>query len=244
MKERKQFIQAIFRRIRKLVRYFLIGLGGFALLMLILSFTEQPFWAYYWLGTHNSELSEDPDYIVVMGAGGMPSPEGLMRCYYAARAAEQFPDASVVIALPTLEEYFYVSHTYKMFREISRRGIDSTRFLFEIRGTNTRTQAVEIAGMIAQQDTAILMIITSPEHMYRSVRTFRKMGFKEVGGIPSFEDALDEDLLFDREERRKKIKALDRNVVLRYNMWNYLKLEISIIRESIAIAWYRIRGWI
>ncbi|MCF8388398.1 MAG: hypothetical protein K9G47_10990, partial [Bacteroidales bacterium] len=89
-----------------------------------------------------------------------------------------------------------------------------------------------------------LMIITSPEHMYRSVLTFRKMGFKEVGGVPSFEDALDEELLFDKEERKKKIKSLDRNVSLRYNMWNYLKYEISIIRESIAIAYYWVRGWI
>ncbi len=244
MMERKYFMKAVFKRIKKLLQYLLLGLGGIAMLMLVLSFTEQPFWAYYWLGTHNSELKEDPDYIVVMGPGGMPSPEGLMRCYYAAIAAERFPDARVVIALPTLEEYFYVSHTYKMFKEIHKRGIDSTRFLFEIKGTNTRTQAVEIAGMIPQEDTAAVMIITSPEHMYRSVRTFRNVGFKEVGGISSFEDALDEELLFNMEERKKKIKSPDRNVALRYNMWNYLKLEISIIRESFAIAWYWMRGWI
>ncbi|MCF8228470.1 MAG: YdcF family protein [Bacteroidales bacterium] len=237
-------IARFLKLIRRLLRYLVLTLGVAFLLMIILSFTEQPFWAYYWLGTHNSELEESPDYVVVMGAGGMPSPEGLMRCYYASKAAETFPESKIIIALPTLEEYFYVSHTYKMFKEIHKRGIDSTRFLFEIDGTNTRTQAVEIAEMIPSRDTAALMIITSPEHMYRSVLTFRKMGFKEVGGVPSFEDALDEELLFDKEERKKKIKSLDRNVSLRYNMWNYLKYEISIIRESIAIAYYWVRGWI
>jgi uncharacterized SAM-binding protein YcdF (DUF218 family) len=212
--------------------------------MLALSFTEQPFWAYYWLGTHKSELPVEPDYIVVMGAGGMPSPEGLMRCFYASKAAETFPGSKIIIALPTLEEYFYVSHTYKMFKEINGRGIDSTRFLFEINGTNTRSQALEIAGMLDQKDSTSLLLITSPEHMLRSVLTFKKLGFKNVGGMPSFEDALDEDLLLSKEEREQKIQSPDRNLAFRYNMWNYLKYEIIIVRELFALSYYWVRGWI
>lgn len=240
----KKKAKFLLNKLKKPIRVTFISFGVIFFLMLLLSFTEQPFWAYYWLGTHNSELEENPDYIVVMGAGGMPSPEGLMRCYYTAKAAERFPDSKVIIALPTLEEYFYISHTYNMFKEIRDKGIDTTRFLFEINGTNTRTQALEIADMIPGKDTTSVLIITSPEHMLRSVLTFRKVGFQDVGGVPSFEDALDEELLFDAKERKKRLKSPDRNVTLRYNMWNYLKYEISVIREMFALSYYKLRGWI
>ncbi len=240
----KKILKKTLSILKRTLKIVLITLGIITTVMIILSFTDQPFWAYYWLGTHSSELTGEPEYIVVMGAGGMPSPQGLMRCYYAAEAAERFPDAVVVIALPTLREYFYVSHPYKMFKEIARRGIDTTRFIFEINGTNTYEQAREISKMINRKDTTELLIVTSPDHMMRSVLTFRKFGFREVGGIPSFEDALDEDFLLTEREREQKIKSPDRNVTLRYNMWNYLKYEIAIIREMFALGYYKVRGWI
>lgn len=244
MSRKKISFRKTLRILRRTLKITMITMGIITTIMIILSFTDQPYWAYYWLGTHNSELQEEPEYIVVMGAGGMPSPQGLMRCYYAAGAAKLFPDTKLIIALPTLKEYFYVSHPYNMFIEISRRGIDSTRFIFEIKGTNTFEQAREIAGMIDRKDTTDLLIITSPDHMLRSVLTFKKFGFREVGGIPSFEDTMDEDLLLTEEERRQLIKSPDRNITLRYNMWNYLKYEISVIREMFALAYYKIRGWI
>ncbi len=227
-----------------MLKYLFITLGIIFFILLLLSFTSQPFWAYHWLGTHKSNFESDPHYIVVMGAGGMPSPEGLMRCFYAAQAANQYPNSEVIIAMPTLIDFFEISHPYRMFREIHYKGIDSTRFLFEIHGTNTRTQALEIAKMIPNIDNVSIVIITSPEHMLRSVLTFEKVGFREVGGIPTFEDVLDEDLLLDEAERKLKIKSLARNVTMRYNMWNYIKYEILVIREVMALTFYWLRGWV
>ncbi len=226
------------------LRYGFITLGIIFFIMIILSFTSQPFWAYHWLGTKKSSFETDPRYIVVMGAGGMPSPEGLMRCYYTAKAAKQYPNSEVIIAMPTLIDFFEISHPYRMYKEIHSKGIDSTRFLFEIQGTNTRTQALEIAKMIPNFDTVSIVIITSPEHMLRSVLTFKKMGFAEVGGIPTFEDVLDEELLLDEAERMQKVKSLDRSVTMRYNMWNYIKYELLVIREVIALTFYWLRGWV
>ncbi len=33
-------------------------------------------------------------------------------------------------------------------------------------------------------------------------------------------------------------------LAIRYNFWNYLKLEITVLREYMAITWYWLRGWI
>jgi uncharacterized SAM-binding protein YcdF (DUF218 family) len=219
-------------------------LGFFFVLLIVLSFTDIPFNAYYWLGTHNADLKSNPDYIVVMGAGGMPGPEGLMRCFYAAEAAKKFPGSKIIIALPTLRKYFSTSHTLKMYHEIAGRGIDTTRFVFETEGTNTHEQSLKIAGMFQQRDTLSIMIITSPEHMYRSVAAFRKAGFMDVGGIPSFEDAFDSDLLLKEDEKSRNILEPGRNLAFRYNMWNYLKMEISVIREFFALGFYKLKGWI
>jgi uncharacterized SAM-binding protein YcdF (DUF218 family) len=91
-------------------------------------------------------------------------------------------------------------------------------------------------------DTLVIRIVTSPEHMLRSVKVFRKNGFRYVGGQPTFEKDIREEML------RKKSQTGDIRqapaVSLRYNMWNYLKYEITVLREYCAIAYYKLRGWI
>lgn len=237
-------IRRLLRQCLVCLRRLMLAAGIVFAVMIALAFTDIPFWACYHLGTSGTSLHGKPDYIVVMGAGGMPGPEGLMRCYVAAEAAKTWPDAKVIVALPTLPEYFNDSHTRRMYREMVLRGVDSTRFLFEIDGTNTHTQALGIARLIGRPDTCNMLIISSPEHMYRAVRVFRKAGFARAGGIPAFETGLDESLLLTQAEKEKEVVSPDRLPGLRYNLWNYLKYEIDFMREAVAIAWYRINGWI
>ena len=40
--------------------------------------------------------------------------------------------------------------------------------------------------------------------------------------------------------QEKQLRSLN----IRYNMWSYLKYEITVMREWCAIAYYWIRGWI
>lgn len=237
-------IKRIGKVIFKLFKTLIFFLGITFLLMLIFSFTDYPYWVYHWLGTDNSELTETPDYIVVMGAGGMPGPEGLMRCHFAAKSAKQYKDAKVIVALPSEKENFDQSDTYRMFEEISIKGVSEQRFLFELNGTNTFYQAQEIQILLQHEIHKNLLIVTSPEHMYRCILTFKKCGFENVGGYSSFESSYNEDLLLTKDERSKKIQDVNRNLSLRYNMWNYLKYEIIIMREMSAIAWYKLKGYI
>jgi uncharacterized SAM-binding protein YcdF (DUF218 family) len=225
--------------------YVLSIMGALFLLAVILSFTDYPFWAYYWLGTHNARLDNDPQLIVIMGGGGMPSPDGLMRCYYGASIAEEFPDAAIVIAVPEDTSLHRESPEILMAKELVIRGIDSTRIMYERYGRNTRTQALNIMSLLGKtaSDTLVLRIVTSPEHMFRSVASFRKVGFAHVGGMSSFEEPIDEQLLVERDVSKRKELMEQRALGLRYNMWNYLKYEITVVREYCAIAYYKLRGW-
>ena len=222
------------------LRYLMVAFGIGAVTFIILSFTDLPYYAYHHLGTKNASMELPPDYIVVLGAGGMPSPEGLMRCTYAAEAARAYPNSKVVVAMPTKPEYFLVSHTYKMFKEIELRGIDSSRFVFQMKGMNTREQAIAIANDLPQHDTLSLMMVTSPQHVYRSIKAFEKAGFGSVGGMASFEKAVAEENLIDPGAVKEQVTNLN----LRYNMWNYMKYQIIVAREYVAITYYWLKGWI
>jgi uncharacterized SAM-binding protein YcdF (DUF218 family) len=231
---------------RRLVKYLLISTGIAFLLAIALSFTDCPFRAYYWLGTNNSELNDDPEFIVVMGGGGMPSPEGLIRCYYAADVALSYVNAAVIIAVPSDTSLKEESPELLMARELIIRGIDSSKIKYETDGYSTHTQALNIYKLFDKvaADTSVIRIVTSPEHMFRSVASFRKAGFKEVGGMPSFEEAIKEQLLLKKDNNRSRSKINRQGLALRYNTWNYMKYEIIVLREWIAILYYKIRGWI
>jgi uncharacterized SAM-binding protein YcdF (DUF218 family) len=228
----------------RFIKYLVFALGILALIMVILSFTAHPYIVYYRLGTYQSDIKTEPGYIVLMGAGGMPGPEGLMRCHFTASAAHLFPQAKIVIALPSETNNLKKSDAWKMLEEIRLRGVDEHRVIFALKGTNTYSQANEIAGILYDELHTALLIVSSPEHMYRCIRTFEKCGFQNVFGLPAMEASYDEGLLLTNEERIRKIKDIDRFVSLRYNVWTYMKYQITILREFTAIAWYKIKGYI
>ncbi|MBE0640271.1 MAG: YdcF family protein [Bacteroidales bacterium] len=244
MKKRENSFGNFWKALKKGIRILVMITGIFSLVMVALSFTPLPYNVHYWLGTHDAKLDCKPDYIVVMGAGGMPGPGGLMRSHFAAEAASLYPDSKIIIALPFDTSNFINSDAYRMFRSIAGSNIDSARFLFETNGTNTYTQACEINHMLENTEDKALLIVSSPEHIRRCILTFRKCGFQQVGGLPTFEAAFSDDLLLTEKERKKRIQEIGRSVSVRYDMWNYLILEIAVIREFTALGYYKLKGYI
>jgi uncharacterized SAM-binding protein YcdF (DUF218 family) len=228
----------------KTIRGIVFTVGIIALLMIILSFTRHPYMLMHYMGTANSEIVEDPDFIVVMGAEGIPGAGSLLRCYYGAEAAKAFPEAKIIIAMPAHKNNFLDSDSWKMAEIISQYGIDKTRFMFEYNGTNTYTQACETKKLLQNFTQTNVLVVTAPDHMYRSILTFEKCGFSNVDGWPAFGTSLEKELLLTQEETRKKVLPPSRNINLRYKMWTYLKIEINLIREWLAIAYYKINGYI
>lgn len=210
-----------------------------AVVFVLLAFTQLPYWAYYNLAVTKDGLKENPDYIVVMGGDGMPSPSGLMRLYFGIEKAKIYSDSKIILALP----YNQFDSTYQlnlMAHEMVQKGIDTNRILFEPNGFNTRSQVEYIEKMVDKKSQALL-IVTSPEHMFRCLASFRKYGFEKVGGTPTFETPSDEEMLKDRSKSKDgRVKHL----ALRYNMWSYMQYEIIVMREYAAICYYWFKGWI
>jgi len=225
--------------LQKFFKWVLLSSGSLFLVSFILSFTNIPYYAYHYLGTCNAELYYKPNVIVLLGGGGMPSPDGLLRSYYAAEAANEYKDAKVVIALP-YNQGDSTRQLRMMARELVIRGIDSSRIEFEAMGFNTHSQAEHISRKYAGKKNVALLLITSPEHMYRAVKTFKTNGFTRVGGVPTFEKPPDEEKVKDKQETSDpRIK----NLSLRYNMWSYLNYELLVLKEYCAISYYKVKGW-
>jgi len=239
--------QIIIQRIKNILHHILLSLGLLFLILLILSFTSLPFWGYYWLGTSESEITTKPDYILLLGGGGMPSESNLMRAFFVFRAASESPDSRIIISIPGDTSNFK-STARLVVDELVRKGIEPGRILYEEIGTNTRSQALRLQHFNAENLTEkSILLVTSPEHMRRSVLVFKKAGFAHVNALPAFENALEADLVFKDDElggNKILLPDIGNNTSIRYQFWNHLKYEILIARELAALGYYKLRGWI
>lgn len=227
-----------------LIRKILILAGLFFLLMIIVAFTSLPFWGYHWLGTSKSDIKWNPEVIVLLGGGGMPSESNLMRGWFAASAARDCSDCKVLIVMPG-DTKDVKSTPARLKSELIIRGVNAENISFEPNGTNTRSQALECLNQFDKQTS--ILLITSPEHMRRAVLCFRKIGFEKVNALPAFENAAEADFSFIDKElggRQTMIPDVGNNTQVRYQVWTHLKYEILIAREFFALAYYWLRGWI
>lgn len=222
-------------------KWILLSSGVLFLLFFILSFTDIPYHAYHWLGTSNSKLYQKPDVIVLLGGSGMPSPDGLLRSYFAAEAANKDATAKIIIALPYNEEDS-ARQLNMLAHELIIRGVDSTRIEYEGQGFNTHSQAENIAVKYGDKKSSLsVLLVTSPEHMFRAVKTFMKVGFNKVGGTATFEKPPDKEKIKDTQNTPDtRVKDLS----LRYNMWSYMNCELLVVKEYCAISYYWMKGWI
>ncbi len=240
-------MQRFVKKLLEFLRTFVFTLGLLFGLLLLFGFTHLPFNVYHWLGTSLSKIDTAPRYIVLLGGGGMPSESSLMRIYFAEMAAAKFPKAKIVVSIPgDLDDE--KSTPVLVREELVKRGVSKDRILFENEGTNTRSQALNLRFFQQESfsDTPVLLV-TSPEHMRRSVLTFKKAGFLSISALPAFEDALEADLLFKDDElggNRLLAPDVGGSIVIRYQFWNHLKYEVLIAREMVAMGYYKLRGWI
>jgi uncharacterized SAM-binding protein YcdF (DUF218 family) len=233
-------------RVWKILKILLILTGCIFISLCIIAFTTLPFWAYYNLGTKNSEISQPPAAIVMLGGEGIPSGDGLLRAYYTAKISVANPESAVVIAIPgDFSDSLSAPRLVK--NELIMRGVYPNSISFENTGRNTREQAQKLSvGKTSGQLNQPITLVTSPEHMKRAVLAFRKCGFTKVSGLPTFEYSLDADLTFrDSDLKGNPIAPpIGNNLQVRYQFWNHLKYEVIVLREYFALSYYKLRGWI
>jgi len=239
------FTQNIIHSLKKLLKVIAFTFGFSAIIMLLLCFTSLPFWAHYHLGIAGSTNATDPEAIVILGGSGMPSQDGLIRTYYGAEAAHQYPLSKVIIALPG-DSLDPKSSLRLMAKELILRGIDSSRILFENEGTNTRWEALNVKNRFFPNSSPSLLLVSSPSHIYRSVKTFEKAGFDKVGALASFSKANESSLVFDADQLggSQAMPDMGSNLSFRYLIWTRLHLQITVLREYMAISYYWLMGWI
>lgn len=226
-------------------RYLLLALGVFFLSVLIFSLTSWPFWILHHWGFAYKPQCPQPEVIVLLGAAGMPGEGNLMRCYFTAEVANQYPEVPVVIALPG-DTADTSGALCLMRKELVTKGVSSSRIGFEYIGTNTRWQALNVRDRSLADTSACLALVTSPDHMRRSILTFRKAGFSHIYPVTAAEGYIRADLTFTRRETGGKslIPDVGSNIGLRYRLWTHLKYSILIVRELLALGYYKINGWI
>ncbi|NQY12155.1 MAG: YdcF family protein [Flavobacteriales bacterium] len=198
---------------------------------------------YYDLSVSEYKLETEPQYIVIMSGNGIPSESGLMRTYYGAEIGKKYTNANIIVTMPG-DTTDSTSACYLMKKELITRGINSNRISFENKGANTRSQALEVKKMIKGNPSII--IITSPEHIYRSLETFHKIGMTNSTGNAAFEQPVEASFLFEDDELGGNtiVPNIGKNTQIRYQFWSHLKYQIIVYREYTAIAFYKLKGWI
>lgn len=233
------------KRISLYVRRLLMTGGAVFALLLIACWTPYPYRLYLWLSMPCAELDVPPEWILVLGGGGIPSESGLMRTFYAAHAAHEFPSARVVIALPG--DPGRDGTLWQMRNELVIRGVAEDRVWFEPKGTNTRSQAVEWGRQIGSEGVqAPLLIVTSPEHMRRSVRSFERAGFLHVGSSAAMDTSIEGDLRLSESglDAPLRVRSVEDNLFVRYQFWHSITYMSRASRELVALAYYQLKGWI
>lgn len=226
---------------RKTLKYILLTSGAIFLILSTLAFTRVPFDVQRWLGTSESNYSFTPDFIVMMGAGGMPEGENLIRLFYTLQAGRTYPQSKIILA-----QSLDTAVSNYMKDELIHHNIDSTRIFIESLGTNTRSQALAVSQDFQEALGKNVVIISSPLHMRRVVKVFRKIGFKNVGGEGCFAQSVFPDLKYDHRRigGKRFLPDVSSSMKIRYNFWNYFSLEIGCLREFCALIYYKMNGWI
>ncbi len=177
----------------------------------------------------------------------MPSESSLMRAFFVHRAAVESPESKIVISIPG-NPTDSLSTARMVAAELISKGIAAERILYEQTATNTRSEAIQLQNFNQDKLTnKAILLVTSPEHMRRSVLVFKKAGFSKVSALPTFENAIEANLFFDDDKlggNKVLVPDIGDNTSVRYQFWNHLKYEILIAREMAALGYYKLRGWI
>ena len=233
------------RLVKRVVQVLVGGAGLVFLTILALCFTPYPWRAYAWLARDGHVLTASPEVLVLMGGGGIPSESGLMRSYVVAQLARTYPNAMVAVAMPDTNDVSCI----RMREELILRGIKPERMVWEDQGRNTREQALRLHDLLYGDglEPAVL-VVTSPNHIKRTLLAFRKAGFHDVTAVAEFGESLSSNLQYQREEMGGKsvvpLPDIGRSYTLRYTFWNNLYFQLRTYHELAGLAYYRLMGWI
>lgn len=224
------------------IRVCLLSGGVVLFAALVLPLTPVPWNWLRSLASPGENATGKPDFIVLLGGGGIPSESGLTRTYKAAEAARKYPGARVIIAMPVEPGE---KNPGLVEKEMMMRGIPENRLKREPKGRNTREQAMEVAKL-AGSNRPVIGLVTSPEHMTRVWRAFEKAGCTRLVAYPSWPEPIKADLDYKEGDLGGIPLAgiVGGSDMVKYKFWDNLIILIKCTRESAGLLYYRVMGWI
>jgi uncharacterized SAM-binding protein YcdF (DUF218 family) len=222
----------IYAKLIRVLRLCMLVLGLSFLIFLVLGLTSLPFCARYTLAEYDAIIQENHKNILVL--------------WYTKQLALKYPLTNVIITTPG-NPSDSLSTIFQMKQYLITNQISSSRILLENKGLNTRHQALLVYDLFKnKQFEEPLVIVSSPSHMYRSIKCFKNVGFTAVSGQPTTSVMLETDLRISGKELGGKLLVPDtgNSISFRYRFWDYLKYEIEVMREYLAITYYKLNGWI
>ena len=229
------------QRCKNIFKWLLIILGCQQMAMVLLAFTSLPYFAYTQLATNLLAKKFYPHYIIFMGGSGMPSGDNLMRLYETTTQAKRFINATVVLVHPDSGKVMEA-----MVDVLLNNQINENRILKFAMGTNTVTQVQSLSATHPEWLQQNVLFITSPECVKRTLYTLNKAGFKNIDAMPAFENAMYSTLTYEHKAAGGStwLPDVSGRLDVRYNFWNYYKLQITCLREYVALLYYKLNGWI
>lgn len=167
---------------------------------------------------------ESADSIVVLGASilsdGEINQKGVARIVYAIQMYRRYK------AAPTLIFSGSPSEVEAMARLAHSLGVPEKSIIVENQTTGTVNQALEIKRKLNQGTIGRILMVTSPVHSFRAVRTFRKVGVSVIS-TPSYPIS----------------KVAEKGGVSTYLKHNIESCE-DIVQELPALIFYWWKGWL
>jgi uncharacterized SAM-binding protein YcdF (DUF218 family) len=186
-----------------------------------------------WMVAGDVALDGPARTVVVLGGGGIPSETGLIRAYYAAWYGMNVTNATnvtFVVCLPSDIDP-EIDSVGRMRDELVLRGIRRESILMEHYGRDTHQQAVNVRKLLGEEACrGRLLIVSSPYHARRALMCFREAGFKKAACLAACNVEPEADM--------------GPAVGTRYGFWSGLVWEVWYARELVALAYYKLRGWI
>ena len=213
---------------KKGFRYFVMGTMALILMECLVVLSGVQHSVGRWLQVKNHPVMVDPDWIIILGGGGIPSESGLIRCFYGAEAWKETSSATCIVSL-SADENPEESSVGLMKQELLIRGVPASHIDMEWKAVNTRQQAHFIADAYGDAfRTGQVMIVSSPFHLRRAVMCFEKAGCRNLGLRSASSIGTEAEM--------------GPGIFFRYRLWSLLEDQVRIVRELVAIGWYSLKG--
>lgn len=241
----------------RFARAALAGTGGLALLFAAVQFSPLPWRIYKSLSEIPAPDRGPPTDVLVLGGSGIPGESGLMRTFYAAQAAAQYPRADVLVAMPLGAAQSDASRAY--LAELRLRGVAGQRLRILDGGRNTREQALRLAEHLAgKSPRPHVLVVSSPEHVRRTAACIRKAFAEQnieihLSALPAFPLSIEDSVPARPGDSADAGSAPAARAAdpdpgvswrLRYSLWTNFRYTADSLREGAALLYYRLRGWV